>query len=252
MNIDKYSFDQNTLVDGKTRGHLEQQANNLYFEVSGRAHVRAGEASGAVQRRVPRAAHRGPTYAGSGRGRYVLRRGAEGRRQGLPADRHRLRLALCLGQAVHQQAAGARRADPEQRGAAHLRGAWGGERRRAQRQWPRVQRPRGPLDTAAVQSLRAVPALEGIGQKTTPVDRPQSNSIVERLHRTLLDEHLRVQGRTVWHETVAEMQAALDAFLLRDNRDRPHQGLCMNDRTPWQALRDGLPVRPEPEQEEPP
>jgi hypothetical protein len=55
---------------------------------------------------------------------------------------------------------------------------------------------------------------------------------VERLLRTLLDEHLRVQGRTVWHETVAEMQAALDAWLLRYNRDRPHQGRGMNGRTP--------------------
>ena len=94
--------------------------------------------------------------------------------------------------------------------------------------------------------------LEGIAHKTTRVGRPQSNGIVERLHRTLLDEHLRVQGRTVWHETVAEMQTALDAFLLRYNRERPHQGRGMNGRTPWQAFRDGLPVRPQPEQEEPP
>ena len=42
--------------------------------------------------------------------------------------------------------------------------------------------------------------LEGIVHKTARVGRPQSNDIVERLHRSLLDEHLRVQGRTVWHE----------------------------------------------------
>lgn len=34
--------------------------------------------------------------------------------------------------------------------------------------------------------------LEGIEHKTTRVKRPQSNGIVERLHRTLLDEHFRV------------------------------------------------------------
>ena len=94
--------------------------------------------------------------------------------------------------------------------------------------------------------------LEGIEHKTTRVGRPQSNGIVERLHRTLLDEHLRVQGRTVWHETVAEMQAALDAWLLRYNRERPHQGRGMNGRTPLQAFLDGLPVRPEPDQENQP
>lgn len=94
--------------------------------------------------------------------------------------------------------------------------------------------------------------LEGIAHKTTRVGRPQSNGIVERLHRTLLDEHLRVQGRTVWHETTAEMQTALDAFLLRYNRERPHQGRGMNGRTPLQAFLDGLPVRPEPAQESQP
>jgi transposase InsO family protein len=69
------------------------------------------------------------------------------------------------------------------------------------------------------------------------------------MHRTLLDEYLRVQGRTVWHETVAEMQTALAAWLLRYNRERPHQGCGMNGRTPLQAFIDGLPVRPKSDQE---
>ena len=94
--------------------------------------------------------------------------------------------------------------------------------------------------------------LEGITHKTTGVGRPQSNGIVERLHRTLLDEHLRVQGRTVWHETVAEMQTALDAFLLRYNRERPHQGRGMNGRTPLQAFLDGRPLKPKPSRENQP
>ena len=91
--------------------------------------------------------------------------------------------------------------------------------------------------------------LEGIVHKTTRVGRPQSNGIVERLHRTLLDEHLRVQGRTVWHETVDEMQTALDAWLLRYNRERPHQGRGMNGRTPLQAFIEGLPANPTVNQE---
>jgi transposase InsO family protein len=94
--------------------------------------------------------------------------------------------------------------------------------------------------------------LEGIAHKTTRVGRPQSNRIVERLHRTLLDEHLRVQGRTVWRETVAEMQTALDAWLLRYNSERPHQGRGMNGRTPLKAFLDGLPLRPKPDQENEP
>src|SRR3546814_1122503 len=37
--------------------------------------------------------------------------------------------------------------------------------------------------------------LEEIEHRTTRVKRPQSNGFVERLHRTLLAEHFRVQGR---------------------------------------------------------
>jgi hypothetical protein len=60
-----------------------------------------------------------------------------------------------------------------------------------------------------------------------------------RLHRTPLDAHLRVRGRTVWYETAEEMQKARDGYLLRYNAERPHQGRGMNGRTPLQASIDG-------------
>jgi transposase InsO family protein len=83
--------------------------------------------------------------------------------------------------------------------------------------------------------------LEGIEHKRTKVSRPQSNGIVERLHRTLLDEHFRVEGRKTWFETIEEMQLALDAYLVIYNTKRPHQGRGMNGRTPAKAFRDGIP-----------
>ena len=83
--------------------------------------------------------------------------------------------------------------------------------------------------------------LEGIEHKRTRVRRPQSNGIVERLHRTLLDEHFRVEGRKTWFETIEEMQIALDAYLVLYNTKRPHQGRGMNGRTPERAFRDGIP-----------
>lgn len=91
--------------------------------------------------------------------------------------------------------------------------------------------------------------LEGIEHKRTRVSRPQSNGIVERLHRTLLDEHFRVEGRRTWFETIEEMQAVLDAYLLEYNTKRPHQGRGMNGRTPLAAFRDGIrkPTRKEPD-----
>jgi transposase InsO family protein len=83
--------------------------------------------------------------------------------------------------------------------------------------------------------------LEDIEHRTTRVKRPQSNGIVERLHRTLLDEHFRVEGRKTWFETIDEMQVVLDDYLVGYNTKRPHQGRGMNGRTPQTAFREGLP-----------
>ena len=87
--------------------------------------------------------------------------------------------------------------------------------------------------------------LEAIEHRTTRVKRPQSNGFVERLHRTLLDEHFRVEGRRTWFETIEEVQAVLDAYLDGDNHRRPHQGRGMNGRTPAQAFKQGM-LKPRP------
>lgn len=83
--------------------------------------------------------------------------------------------------------------------------------------------------------------LEEIEHRTTRVKRPQSNGIVERFHRTLLDEHFRVEGRRTWFETIEEMQTVLDDYLVAYNTRRPHQGRGMNGRTPAKAFIEGLP-----------
>lgn len=83
--------------------------------------------------------------------------------------------------------------------------------------------------------------LEEIDHRTTRVKRPQSNGIVERFHRTVLDEHFRVEGRRTWFETIEEMQTVLDEWLIAYNTKRPHQGRNMNGRTPIQAFNQGLP-----------
>ena len=83
--------------------------------------------------------------------------------------------------------------------------------------------------------------MEGIEHRTTRVRRPQSNGFVERLHRTLLDEHFRIMGRTKWYESIDEMQADLDLYLHHYNHERPHQGRNMNGRKPYQVFIEGLP-----------
>jgi len=82
--------------------------------------------------------------------------------------------------------------------------------------------------------------LEGIEHRTTRVRRPQSNGIVERLHKTLLDEHFRIQGRIKLYENLQEMQTDLDSYLHIYNYERAHQGRNMNGRTPAQAFLEGM------------
>lgn len=88
--------------------------------------------------------------------------------------------------------------------------------------------------------------LEGIEHRTTRVRRPQSNGFVERFHRTLLDEHFRIQGRQKFYESLAEMQKDLDGYLHQYNYERAHQGRNMNGRTPYQAFKEGLPKKKSP------
>ena len=81
--------------------------------------------------------------------------------------------------------------------------------------------------------------LEEIEHRTTKVRRPQSNGFVERLHRTILDEHFRIKGRTKFYESVEEMQKDLDEYLLEYNTKRSHQGRNMKGRTPAKAFTAG-------------
>ena len=85
--------------------------------------------------------------------------------------------------------------------------------------------------------------LEEIEHRKTKVGRPQSNGFIERFHRTLLEEHLRIKGRTTWYETVAEMQKDLDAYLETYNRQRPHRGRGMKGRTPYEVFKAGIPKK---------
>ena len=74
---------------------------------------------------------------------------------------------------------------------------------------------------------------------------------VERLHRTLLDEHFRVEGRRTWFESVKEMQPAPDAYLPTYNEKRPHQGRGMKAQTPIQVFLDRRPKSNSPAKEKP-
>ena len=83
--------------------------------------------------------------------------------------------------------------------------------------------------------------LEEIEHRTTKVRRPQSNGFVERMHRTLLDEHFRVAGRITFYESVDQMQNDLNVYLDYYNTQRAHQGRNMDGRTPFKVFVEGIP-----------
>jgi transposase InsO family protein len=61
-------------------------------------------------------------------------------------------------------------------------------------------------------------------------------------HRTLLDEHFRIQGRIRFYESLEEMQTGLDTYLHVYNYERARQGRNMSGRTPRQAFVEGVPA----------
>ncbi len=78
--------------------------------------------------------------------------------------------------------------------------------------------------------------LADIEHRRTKVRRPQTNGVVERCNRTVLDEFFRVVMRETCYETVEAMQTDLDAWLVFYNTERPHLGCRNQGRRPLETL----------------
>lgn len=87
--------------------------------------------------------------------------------------------------------------------------------------------------------------LEGIEHRTARAGRPKSNGFVGRLQRTLLDEHFRIAGRTIWYESVEQTRGDLEKYLHHYDHQRPHRGRMMEGRTPIQIFEAGITEQPE-------
>jgi transposase InsO family protein len=83
-------------------------------------------------------------------------------------------------------------------------------------------------------------ALNDIEHRRTKVRRPQTNGFVERFNRTVLDEFFRIAFRQKFYETVEELQADLDAWLIHYNTERPHRGYRNMGRRPLDTINDYL------------
>ncbi len=83
-------------------------------------------------------------------------------------------------------------------------------------------------------------AVENIDHTRTKVKSPQTNGIVERFHRTVLNEFYRVAFRRRIYSSIEQLQADLDLWIKEYNEVRPHQGRWCYGKTPMQTFLDGV------------
>jgi transposase InsO family protein len=83
-------------------------------------------------------------------------------------------------------------------------------------------------------------ALEDIEHSRTKAKSPQSNGICERFHKTILDEFYRVAFRRKVYNSLDELQADLDRWLIEYNQQRTHSGKYCFGKTPMQTFEDSL------------
>ncbi|MEY9898878.1 transposase InsO family protein [Bradyrhizobium sp. USDA 329] len=81
-------------------------------------------------------------------------------------------------------------------------------------------------------------AVEDIDHTRTKTRSPQTNGIVERFHRTVLEEFYRVVFRKKIYPSITALQSDLDEWIAAYNEVRPHQGRWCYGKTPMQTLRD--------------
>lgn len=83
-------------------------------------------------------------------------------------------------------------------------------------------------------------AIEDVDHTRTKAKSPQTNGIVERLHKTMLNEFYRIAFRKKIYHSIDELQADLDAWVRTYNTERPHQGRWCYGKTPMQTFFDSL------------
>jgi transposase InsO family protein len=85
-------------------------------------------------------------------------------------------------------------------------------------------------------------ALEDVDHSRTKTRSPQTNGIVERFHKTVLNEFYRVAFRKRIYGSIAELQADLDEWIRSYNESRRHQGRWCFGKTPMQTFLDAIPL----------
>ena len=86
-------------------------------------------------------------------------------------------------------------------------------------------------------------ALEDIDHSRTKTKSPQTNGIVERFHKTVLDEFYRVAFRKKIYGSIADLHRSISMRWVQSyNEERPHQGRWCFGKTPMQTFLDATPL----------
>jgi transposase InsO family protein len=88
-------------------------------------------------------------------------------------------------------------------------------------------------------------AVEDIDHSRTKTKSPQTNGIVERFHRTVLNEFYRIAFRRKIYRSIEELQVDLDSWIAGYKDERPHQGRWCFGKTPMQTFLDAIPMAKE-------
>lgn len=88
-------------------------------------------------------------------------------------------------------------------------------------------------------------AVENIDHTKTRAQRPQSNGICERFHKTILNEFYRIAFRRKVYDSIEELQKDLDEWINEYNEERTHSGKYCFGKTPMQTFKDSIPLAKE-------
>jgi transposase InsO family protein len=83
-------------------------------------------------------------------------------------------------------------------------------------------------------------AVEDIDHSRTKTKSPQTNGIVERFQKTILNEFYRVTFRKKVYRSIEELQGDLDLWIEEYNEVRTHQGRWCYGKTPMRTFRDSI------------
>jgi transposase InsO family protein len=82
-------------------------------------------------------------------------------------------------------------------------------------------------------------AVNDIEHTKTKARHPQTNGICERFHKTVLQEFYQVAFRTKIYAGIEELHRDLDAWIIRYNTERTHEGKMCCGRTPFATMLAG-------------